>query len=168
MARHLALLILLLPAFASAEIALGIAPLDTGISVWKLSDHALVGFELKAHDLAWNNDGTADRQTRNICTDLSAHWVLSKGTVARLLYTNLYFEDARTELPTNRTEKTGYGIEAGFGGWWKPMDRVSVLLRQGIAAEYNEKKLIDDGSVESLKSKFLRMYNARLFILFSL
>ena len=146
------------------------------MSLWKIWPNTLVGFEVKVHDLAWDSDFLFDleddyaeeKEHRNVCLDLSGHFVLWKGVVDRFIYVNYYFEDKKTAFPTNRSEKTGYGLEAGFGGLWRPLDRISLLLRQGIAAEYNQTTLIDNRSERYLRSELIRMYNARLFVLFHL
>ena len=168
----LVLILFVLPSPALAEISLGIAPLDRGISVWKVWPKTLASFEVKVHHLSRENDilsgleNPPPREHQDLRFDLSAHFLLWKGPAQPLLYVNSYLQDKRSDFRTNTSDQTRYGIEAGFGGLWKPLGKVGILLRQGIAAERSETILRTDDTEHSLQSELIRMYNARLFVLF--
>ena len=148
-----AILILATASFgASTRLAVGLAPLDRGLSIWYTGQRMWIGAELARFQLSSNKEvipthlrdeihpeppwGTVDRLTRRVHCSLVVQRFFSSDPFASFAYfryyVNLNHEEWEYYYHNNWTD---FGPELGIGFSWRPLSRASLMLRQGITLE---------------------------------
>ena len=140
---------------AAADLAVGLAPLDRGVSLWLAGERTWVGFELDRFELTQNKElvpdefreyaspeppwRAVDHLTRRIRASLTVGWLLSQAEVAPFVYLRLYAGVSHNEWENYYHDNgSAVGPELGMGALGRPLKRAAVALRQGWAWEKSE------------------------------
>ena len=156
-----ALLLLLWPSVALAEVALGMAPLGRGLTLWIGGEKTIVGFGMDHFQLSWNEEimpdeireyakpwdtpwEPVDHLTRHIGYSLTVKRLLSTDEVAPFIYGRFYVELIHEEWEYYYHDNgANAGPELGWGARWRPLKRTAVFLRQGWAWEEKDRTTKD-------------------------
>lgn len=138
-------MVVLLPCVGFAQeprtqVALGLAPLDQGVGLWLIRPKTMVGLELGALELergdlryhaAW--DVEEKYKTIHFRVALVVKRILAKRTVSPFGYLAAWVDDREETRERSNTTWGRVFFEAGWGGLWRPVEKVSVSLSQGVA-----------------------------------
>ncbi len=169
---------------SAARLALGLAPLDRGLSVWLTGEKTWVGVELNRFELSSNSetipvylrdyvasdapwDGV-DHLTRRVGGAVTVQRFLSLDMVAPFVYLRFYLGISHEEwghyYHDNWTEA---GPEVGGGILWCPVRRVGLMVWQGVTVEESDRRNpIDRRYVSDRSTRTVRLQETRLLFLF--
>lgn len=138
------------------QAALGLAPLDQGVSLWLVRPKTLLGLELEHIESTWDDliyvrpsrggmpgyrvGNELNTKTSQIRVALTIKRVVSHRIVAMFGYLRFYAQNRFDDWGHGEAFNEAHnGFAVGVGGLWRPMPKVSVLLRQGFAFDAYDK-----------------------------
>ncbi len=174
----LLLIALALPSWAEparrTQAALGLAPLDRGVSLWLVQPKTMIGVELERFELTWSElqppsfiSAPNENLTRFVRVSVSIKRFLYRDM---FIYLRAYGQITHNEWDLDGQSVEDYngghnGPEIGFGYWLPFSERFGILVRQGVAWEKSDQRLRDKNNKETTA---LRLQAARLLMLFNL
>ena len=138
------------PMAARTRAAIGLAPLERGLSLWLVRPKTMAGLELDRFE--WSKDrvfewsepypGREHIESFHFRVSLAVQRTFTKGPMFQFGYLriNHISYQAQAEASTNGG---GTGFEGGWGILWRPWEKLAVSLRQGVVYEGYEEFRVD-------------------------
>ena len=176
---------LLLPSLLLAQdepkppkVAVGLAPLDRGISVWLLRQESMWGLELDGIEKTWdrpdpivceffedNERCEYDEYVFSIYGSLTAKRIFSPGKFSKLTYLSFYVEHYHRDWYEALFSESALGLEGGLGILWKPIEQMSLSLRQGVAVGFYENAHAQEQPGHDIERFGIELVQPRLLVL---
>lgn len=171
------------PLSADTRLALGLAPLDRGFSVWYTGQKTWIGAELDRFELSSNREimpepyrsftspeppwDAVDHLTRRIQGSIIVQRSLRSSSPTPFAYFRLFFGIMHEEWESYyHDNSSNFGSEFGIGFLWRPYTKASLMLRQGIALEATDKQTpINRGRTFDRITSTIRLQRTRLLLL---
>ena len=189
MSRSIRTLIVFLSIFpaqslsATPHLALGLAPLDRGLSIWYTGQKIWIGAELDRFELSSNKEiipdpyrsfatpeppwDAVDHLTRRIRWSVTVQRSLFLDSPTPFVYFRFFFGLTHEEWEHYyHNNWSDFGPELGVGLLWGPFRQASLIIRQGIALEESDKQTpINKGRTHDRLTSTVRLQEARLIAL---
>lgn len=168
-----ALLIIGTQALAETKTAIGIAPIDRGISFWLVRPKTLIGFEimrLKSEEGEYNYGEERYLNVHNSMS-LTLKRLFDEDAISPFLYASAWYNRRDRERTDNSSNLTELFFENGYGLIWKHKKKLALLVRQGIVIASREDRYYPYGEEpywerdEVVESSLLEIIKTRVLLL---